>query len=66
MKCEIVLLSGGREEGKSRERTKPSQNLLSVERLINEVLGMHHYLISFLGEKTDNNAILSGHGPLIS
>lgn len=51
--------------GGSRGRTKPSWNLWSVERLINEVLGMHRCLMSFV-EKVNTNEIHSGRGPLVS
>lgn len=58
---------GGGKERKSRERTKPSRSLLSVERLINEVLGTHHYLLRFTEKKKkDRNKIFSRPGPRVS
>lgn len=34
---------------KSRKETKPSRSLLRAERVIDEVLGIHHYLMGFVG-----------------
>lgn len=45
---DCTVFQGWEERG--GERTKPSWDLSTVERLINEALGMHHYLRSFGGK----------------